>query len=342
VKDIRHWWQSHSPAARLATSYVAIIMIISLFFSLAIYNLAANQLGRSLQRQYLRFNPYPRPTFLRPPDPTQIQVELDAGKQRLAVELIYFNALILLLGSVASYWLAKQTLRPIEEALEAQSRFTADASHELRTPLTAMQTEIEVALRNPKLSKDDARRLLQSNLEELAKLAGLSDALLRLARQHENATPLSKVSLEEVAVEALNRVMPQAQAKRVNIDNKVGDIKVVGDTASLIELLVVLLDNAIKYSGGGTTITISAEKHSKQGRLTLSDQGHGIKASDLPYIFQRFFRADPSRSKEKVDGYGLGLSIAHQIVDWHGGSIEVDSYPGRGTTFVVSLPLAEA
>ncbi len=332
----QHFWRSRSPATRLAAGYVLILMFISLVFSGWLYRLSVNELADGLRHEYARIKSFGSDlVVLADPEPS-VDV-LKEAKQHLVVELVYFNSVILVLGSVVSYRLAKRTLRPIEEALESQSRFTADASHELRTPLTAMQTEIEVALRDPSLNKP-AKKLLNSNLEEVAKLKALSDNLLRLANKNDLNLGRS-VSLLQVTREACNRYAKPAKANRIKITNKVSDLQVPGDYDSLVELAVTLLDNALKYSPAGSTITISSSRHGKQAYLVVADQGQGIRVADQPHIFDRFYRADSSRSKDTTEGHGLGLSIAQKIASLHGGEITVKSTPGKGSTFTVKLPL---
>lgn len=326
-----------SATIRLTLWYLAILMLLSICFSLFLYQVWTREFDRGLR---------PAPFFdenTGPGSTSQFE-ELRRtrgaeGRANLQNDLILFNLTILILGGAASYALARRHLRPIEDALEAQSRFTADASHELRTPLTAMQTETEVALRNPELTVAGARNLLESNLEELAKLRALSEGLLRLARENGQGIPLKRVSLADVAAEAEKRVAAAARSRRIKLENTAGDVPVLGDHESLVELVAVLLENAIKYSDPKSSVKIGTGRHGKQGYLSIRDEGYGIKASDIPHIFSRFYRADLSRSKEKVDGYGLGLSIAKKIADLHRGSIEVKSTPGHGSTFTVKLPL---
>ncbi len=328
-----------SAVLKLALWYLVIIMVLSATFSGVLYRISSMELNRGLRRQGIFLNQPP------PEDPLAFeqfrQNQLKESRDRMLQNIWLFNLTILLVGGAGSYWFARRSLKPIQDAMDAQSRFTADASHELRTPLTAMQTEIEVALRDPKLDQEMAVNILRSNLEEVAKLKSLSDGLLRLAREDGKSLPIKSVSLEKVTKEAVSQVLFSAGAKEITITNSASSIPVLGDEQNLIELVVILLDNAIKYSKPDTTIKISAKKHGQYGYLIVSDQGQGIKASDLPHIFDRFYRADSSRSKEKVAGYGLGLSIAKKIVDLHKGTIEAKSTPGKGSTFTVGLPLAQ-
>ena len=229
--------------------------------------------------------------------------------------------------------------QPVEDALESQTRFSSDAAHELRTPLTIMQSEIEVGLRDKKATKQSHASLLQSNLDEVGHMRTLTDRLLLLANNHDIA--LGPTSLEAVAIEAVNHTIPLAQAKRISIENKAGAITVVGNTASLTDAVVILLDNAIKYSPAKSTVSLTTSVKGKHAELRVVDTGPGIPVKDLPHIFDRFYRADTSRSAQNVAGHGLGLSIAKQIVAAHHGRIVArPNAKGKGTTFTITLPLA--
>src|SRR4051812_19569457 len=319
-------------------------MAISLLFTMALFRLSSAQLEQSLRHEYLRIRPIigvnpgtDGSSISLAPDVSQYQTELDEGRKNLALELVYFNLVILTLSSLASYQLARRTLRPIEDALESQTRFSGDASHELRTPLAAMQSEIEVALRSAKLSPADARKLLESNLEEVGKLKALSDGLLRLARGT-SQLEVEPVDLEEVIKQAAERLARVATAKKVKIIRSGSGVTTLGEAPTLVELVAILLDNAIKYSPDKSTVMIGLSKQSKQAVISVSDQGPGVADADLPHIFERFYRADSSRSKGQVDGYGLGLSIAQKITDTYGGTIA--AHNDQGAVFTVKLPLA--
>lgn len=325
-----------SAILRLTAWYLGIIMVLSIGFSVAMFQIYMAQLNNELRapspssvtRQLSQIEGYD--SFR--------QQQVDKILSSVAQGLTLLNIAMLGAGGAVSYFLARKNLQPVADAMEAQSRFTADASHELRTPLTAMQTEIEVALRDKDLSAKQAKTLLQSNLEEVAKLKALSEGLLKLAHSTGKELPLKAEPVDAVVTEAINRVIPAAQLKEIGIDNKARPYKVNAEAQSLTELFVILIDNAIKYSNPKTEITITSKVQNKMVCISVADQGCGIKASDLPHIFDRFYRSDPSRSKEKTDGYGLGLSIAHKIIEAHKGSIEVQSVLGEGTTFIVKLP----
>lgn len=326
-----------SAVLKLSLSYLAMIMVVSVGFSIALYHVSSNELDNGYQRE----RSFMRPLFEGGQGFDRLQrLQGEESRNHLRANLYFFNLLTLVVGGAASYYLARRTLRPIQEAMEAQSRFTADASHELRTPLAAMQAENEVALRDPKLTKEEARELLQSNLEEVAKLKRLSDGLLRLARQDGKALPKDPVAVNALVAIALERVARSLETASITLKDDTTDLKVIGDKETLAELLVILIDNAIKYSPAGTTIEISSQRIGKMVHIPITDQGYGIKAADAPHIFQRFYRADLSRTKNQTEGYGLGLSIAEQIVKTHGGRIDMQSIVNKGSTFTVVLPAA--
>jgi two-component system sensor histidine kinase CiaH len=328
-----------SAAIKLTTWYIAIIMALSIGCSLALYNVSSNDLENNIRRRL----PLSVNELLTPKDVRSLanlrSKQLGDDLDHLKSNLVYFNILVLIFGGAASYALARRTLEPIEQSLDAQKRFTSDASHELRTPLTAMQAEIEVALRDSKLTKAQAMELLQSNLEEVGKLRRLSDGLLNLA-QHKKPADIVPTDLKPVIAETLSRVEKLAAAKKITLDNQTKDLILKADHYSLTELLVILLDNAIKYSPSGKRIEITSSVSGKSGRISIKDQGVGIKATELPHIFDRFYRSDTSRSKTQAEGYGLGLAIAKKIADSLDGSIEVKSAPAKGSTFTIVLPVA--
>ena len=332
----------HSATFKLTLWYVAIIMAISLLFSIVIYSTSVRELEQSFRRETIFYQLGGR---IAPPSddlggvktPQQLY---DRAQHRLQLNLVIINAGILILAGGASYFLARRTLEPIEVALEAQGRFAADASHELRTPLTAMKAEIEVALRGKELPKAEARELLQSNLEEIDKLESLSAGLLKLAQQDQQTIAGTPVDIKDVMQTVRARLSSVIKARNVTINDQTTAIHVMGDRESLVELVTILVDNAIKYSPTGSTVTLTSQQHGHSVQVAVRDHGQGIRANDIPHIFDRFYRADTSRSRQNVEGYGLGLSIAQKIADLHGGAIEVSSKPDEGSTFMVKLPAA--
>lgn len=334
-----------STTGRLSMTYLGIIMLMSIGFSLVFYNTSAGQLGRQLPPPSV-FN---SPTSAFPgTSPIADRTEVEAflreriaeGRDELRIKLLGLNILALIGGGALSYMLARRTLKPIEEAMEAQSQFIGDASHELKTPLTAIKTSNEVALRKPKLSLPDAKKIIKQNTEDVSKLQALTDGLLRLVNNEDSDHSLKSVPLQEVAAEAMNQVVLLAQNKDISVNDKVPNIKVFANRQSLAQSITILLDNAIKYSEPKTVITLSGSSNTKFAYLKVSDQGIGIRAADLPHIFKRFYRADRSRSKQQHDGYGLGLSIADKLVKQQHGEILVDSTLGQGSAFTIKLPLS--
>lgn len=213
--------QLSSATLKLTAWYLVILMGISLLFSVILFGLSTGELHRSLRA--------PTPgmvsggMFFEDRYGEQLrESRYDEGVARMTGNLIILNLATLLVGGGLSYVLAQRTLRPIHEAMEAQGRFTSDASHELRTPLTVMQSEIEVGLRDPSATKADYRELLESSLDEVGRLHELSDRLLQLASERE--LELAPTSLDDVATEAMNRVIKVALQKDIAIDNTVGRV----------------------------------------------------------------------------------------------------------------------
>lgn len=327
----------HSAALKLTGWYLAIIMAISILFSFSLYRVSSADLDRNVNRQIGYFN------NLLGPDESQDygilrQKQLGQDLDHLRGSLVLFNVLVLIGGGAASYWLARRTLAPIEEALDAQSRFASDASHELRTPLTAIQTENEVALRDKSLSKQAAVRLLHSNLEEVAKLKALAEGLLRLSNGNGEILEPKPVSTKAAAAKAIERYERAAKVKKIDLVNNVSGFKVLGDADAVSELISIFIDNSIKYSPEGSQVTLSSQRSGGQILIKIADSGFGMKQSELPHIFERFYRSDNSRAKDSAGGYGLGLAIAKKITETHKGHIEVSSAVGKGTTFTIFLP----
>jgi len=322
---------------KLTAWYLLIIMLISMSFSMVIYRVLTSELDRLERVERIRVERrLPQlltPTFFDP----DILAET---KQRLVLSLVAINAMILAGSAIAGYFLAGRTLEPIADILEEQNLFVTNASHELRTPLTSLKAEIEVNLRNKSLTINEAKKLLQSNLEEVNNLQELSDNLIRLTQfQNGNTSlPVTRVQLSSSVNEAIRRVTLAAKTKRVSITSAVPNLMLTGNAVLLTELFIILLDNAVKYGARGKKINIDAKKTDDHIEIRVTDQGSGIRKEDIPHLFDRFWRADKSRTKTDIQGYGLGLSIGKQIVERHHGTIRVESSLGMGTTFIVTLP----
>ena len=233
-----------------------------------------------------------------------------------------------------------QTLERLENLFTSQRRLLADVSHELRTPLTVIKGNVDLMRRMKQLDDES----LSSIDQEAGRLTRLVGGLLLLAQAESG-----KLSLDMKAVELDTLVLEVFQEMRVLAGDKLkmrmGDIDqavVKGDRDRLKQVLLNLLGNAIQYTPPGGDVVMSLAKIGEQVRIIVRDTGPGIPAEDLPFIFERFYRAEKSRTREKSSGFGLGLSIAQWIVENHGGSLEVESKVGMGTTFAIWLPLLAA
>jgi len=314
-----------SATFKLTMWYLAIVMAISLAFSVVLYHVTTGELDRGLrhetQRIYTEFPVFQGNPMLRP------NVDYDSGAHRILLRLIGFNIFVLVAAGGASYWLARRTLQPIEEAHQQQARFTSDVSHELRTPLTALRMESEVALLNKKASSDELRSTLSSNLEEISKLEALINNLLRLSRLEadELQQAFRPVNTADLTGAAIKQVSALAEERKINIKQTGKPATVSGDQDNLTQLLVILLDNAIKYSPSKSEIELKSSLKGDQVVLSVADHGVGIKREALEHVFDRFYRADSSRQKGSDEGYGLGLSIAKMVADVHGATITLRS-----------------
>jgi two-component system sensor histidine kinase CiaH len=319
-----------SATFKLTSWYLAIIIAVSLLFSVVIYIIATNEVSSRIDNwQTTPLYSINKSRYL-----TFREQQIHQAEANLIFSLAMSNVAIWTLGGFGSYYLARRSLKPIEEAHEAQSRFTSDASHELRTPLASMKTEIEVALRDPKLSKPEMRELLASNLEEVNKLTRLSQTLLQLSRLDHVGLQREKILIYEVAESVIERL--DKYEKRVELTgNK--SLKLVTNKASLEELITILIDNALKYSPEGSKIRMNLLTKKHMVGFEIINEGEGIDAEALPHIFDRFYRVDSSRSTTNIKGHGLGLALAKKIVEVNGGDLSVSSAPQHETTFRVFL-----
>lgn len=234
-----------------------------------------------------------------------------------------------------------EMLDRIEHSFEAQRRFTADASHELRSPLSRLRTELEVALRRPRDASDYVDTM-RSCVEEVQRLTLLVDELLVLARLDagQERGPAETVSLNTLAEEAIRRMEPMAREHQVRIVLDPAPpvtAAVARGPATLV--LANLLDNAVKFSTPEGCITVHLATEGAHAVMSVADQGPGISVSELPYLFERFFRGSAARAGAP-SGVGLGLALSQAIVHAHGGRIDAANRPGGGALFTVRLPLA--
>jgi heavy metal sensor kinase len=232
----------------------------------------------------------------------------------------------------------------LEAAFKKITQFTADASHELRTPVAVMRTRAELSLRKAR-SADEYRDVIAEVLTELEKTSGLIEQLMFLARADSGAETLhfSDTNVAEVLREACHQGSALAEAKQIAFQEKIsGDsLWIQGDASSLRRLFLILIDNAVKYTPASGQVEVSLQRNDGYAVAEVRDTGIGIAETDLPNVFERFYRADKARSRES-GGVGLGLSIGRWITEVHAGTIEVHSSPGRGSVFQIRLPIASS
>ena len=325
---------------KLTVVYSGIIMAISIAFSLFIYRMVSVEIQQRLSLIERRLNP-PQRIYLPPTTQNMMFIEdLREVEDRVLIILIYTNVVILIFSSLAGYFLAGLTLHPIENAMEEQKRFIADASHELKTPLTALQTSIEVALRDKKIDLKSALFTLKDSLNDVKSMTSLTNDLLSLTRYQQNnlKESFARVNLKDIVETSVNKIRPLGKSKGIQIEFNKDDVFLSGNKESLEKLITILLDNAVKYSQKKKMVNIKYNCKGKYIIIAVSDNGIGIPKEDLPYLFERFYRSDASRSKINTLGFGLGLSIAKSIVNIHNGSIGVESTVGKGSIFTVKLP----
>ena len=232
----------------------------------------------------------------------------------------------------------RKSTAPIERSVIFMRRFMADAAHELRTPITVLRTRVEVALQQPR-DADHYVSALHSVEAEARRLGGIVDSLLVLARADsgERQIERERFFLDDVAIDAAgaSRVVARQKGVEVTVE-EFEEAPVVGDPALIRQLIMIVLDNAVKFTDGGGEVRVRVSLHQGVPTFGVQDTGIGIKPEDLSRVFQRFFRGETARSR--TDGAGLGLSIARWIAREHGAEISLTSEPGHGTRVVVTFP----
>lgn len=233
-----------------------------------------------------------------------------------------------------------EMLTSLDAAYAAQQRFVADASHELRAPLTAILGNANLIERQPNMSPEERTEALAQIGREARRMSRLASDLLALARADAGQTlEFRPVELDRLLLEVFHEAKVLAEGVKLTIRD-IDQAAVQGDADRLNQLLLILVDNALKYTPPGGEVALSLTRGGGLAVLKVADTGIGIAPEDLPHIFERFYRADKARARDQA-GTGLGLSIARWIIERHGGQIEVDSAPGRGTIFTVKLPLVK-
>lgn len=247
---------------------------------------------------------------------------------------------LLLAGAMAvifliSLWLSGLAVKPVKKAWEQQKQFVADASHELKTPLTVILANNNIMMSHKDSTVADERQWLESTEEEANHMKKLIDNMLFLAKSDagETKVQLSTVDFSEIAEACALNFEPVAFEKEIMTDAQIeSGITLNGDATQLNQLAHILVDNAVKYADSGTTVTIRLQKHGDRVEFSVNNKGNPIPKEDIEHIFDRFYRAEKSRTTK---GYGLGLSIARRITEGMNGKILVESNKENGTTFTV-------
>jgi len=268
------------------------------------------------------------------------RVELE-DQYRWLIEAFAVAALVgMLLAAGGGYVLIRKSTAPVERSMDQMRRFMADAAHELRTPITLLRTRAEVAAGQDREPTRDAATL-QAIEREATRLGEITGDLLTLARADAGEWPVAREALylDDAAAGAVEAARTLAEHKRVVMEvGTFEEAKILADPALVRRLLLIVLDNAIKFTPSGGRVRLDVSAQDGQAAVVVSDTGIGIPAEQLPHVFERFYRGDPAR--REAEGAGLGLAIARWIADVHGARIDVGSEPAVGTRVTLSFPLA--
>ncbi len=267
----------------------------------------------------------------------------DQVLRQLLMGLVGFGIVGTVIIGIASWWLAGRALHPAEEAWTRQLRFISSASHELRAPLTLIRASAEVALRNAE--DEDQRELLTDVLTESDHMRRLVDDLLTLSRLDSGALTLQRqpIALNDFLVDLHRHVSRLGEERGITITLAQARGTVIADPDRLRQILLILIDNALRYTPAGGTIILSAEPVGKHVQISVRDTGCGIAPEHLPHLFERFYRADQARNRaNNGNNAGLGLSIAKGLVEVHGGTIGIESTVNSGTHVWFTIPAVSA
>lgn len=271
------------------------------------------------------------------------QPTLDDVQEDLAKVLMIVNGILIILAGVASYALASLTIRPIREAYEKQRQFLSDASHELRTPLAILQADLE----NERVgASESSLKQIESHLEEIRRMSGLVSDVLLLSKMEataESSAPLSPVSINDIVDTVCRRLASIAEEHHVTLTTQLSEssLNTFANTDALVRCFTNIVENAILYNRHEGTVTITTSIEDHFACIKIVDTGMGIAQDDVVKIFDRFYRAEKSRSR-RTGGTGLGLSIARSIVESLSGSIALSSVVGEGTSVHILLPIHTA
>ena len=262
------------------------------------------------------------------------------GMQKSTYAMGVLGVVALIIATAAGHFLSGRAMVPLKEAYEKQRQFAADASHELRTPLAVVMASADLLENDPSITSPFLKQVIEDVRDEVKKMTKLVSDLLLVARSDNKALKLkpTKFDAAELLGQTARVMQPLAEKKHITIDTaELEKHEIQADEQKIKQLMLILVDNAVKYTPDGGRVTVGFEK-APQGRVRfyVQDTGIGISEEDQKRIFDRFYRVDKARSRE-MGGNGLGLSIAQEIVNLHQGTIDVQSAPGEGTRFIVEL-----
>jgi two-component system, OmpR family, sensor histidine kinase CiaH len=278
-----------------------------------------------------------------------VQLVYNFGPEQEMLRSLLTVLIVASVGSVliavpAGLFLARRALVPIQNAWNRQQEFVADASHELRTPLTVMKVHMERLFRHPEHTIEDESEPIGNVIHEIERISRMVADLLTLARSDSDQLEIQHepVRLDKLIGRITSQFEPLVMMKELEMRTEIEEAEIIGDEERLHQMLVILLDNALKFTQEGK-ITVSCRRLYGGVSVSVADTGMGISDEDLPHVFGRFYRGDKARGRAKdgvgVGGTGLGLAIAKWVVEAHGGKIRAESRLGEGTEMILQFPL---
>lgn len=310
---------------KLTGLYIGIIAVILIIFSLTLYYALAKNIQDNFEGNFL--------------DEQAQNLVITKTTDQLQTTIFLIDLIIVFASSGLSYFLAGKTLKPIQRAMEKQRQFTADASHELRTPLAVIETNLEVALREKDWNKAKGRALVVNAIDEIKLMTKLTEELLTLSKLEgkEKIYSFKKVNIAEIVEQVTKKMQNIAMERKIQlfIERSTATF-IYGDAESLERLVMNIVSNALSFTPAGGYVRLAVEQRDDKATIHVQDAGTGIAKEDLPYVFERLYRADKARGRN--GGTGLGLAIVKEIVHKHHGAINIESELGKGTLVIITFP----
>lgn len=322
---------------KLTLLYLAIIAAIVAVLSTALYELHAHDV-RDIERRRMA----PEAEGQRPSDDPRSG--LGEYLELLGRSIVAADIITIVLGGGLGYLLAARTLRPVKAAVETEQRFFANAAHDLRTPLAVMRAEAEVALRTGSRDPAEARRVIESSLEEIQRMSSMVESMLALASggaaRPNGAGSFLPLDLSELARGVTAKMARRAEERGIRLVTEASaPVRISGDAFALERAVYNVLENALAYTPAGGSVTVRVRRGGAHAVLEVLDTGIGIDPGDLPHVTEPFFRGDRARGAHS-GGAGLGLTIVKTTMDGHRGTLHAMSRPGAGTTITLRFPAA--